>query len=92
MISTSLSTPARGKGARRRARAVESEMEVQELARRLDDYGCAFGRVSAARLEDLVRAYERLETKLNAVLLAATGTFLTSLVGIAIYALRSGHP
>lgn len=92
MISTSLSAPARGKGARRRARPAEGDAEVRELARRLDDHGCAFGRVSAARLEDLVRAYERLETKLNAVLLAATGTFLTSLVGIAIYTLRSGHP
>ncbi|MCC6175244.1 MAG: hypothetical protein IT305_08090 [Chloroflexi bacterium] len=65
---------------------------VSELARRLDDSGCAYGRVSAARLEHLTRAYERLETKLNAVLMAATGTFLSTLAGLLLYYVRgAGH-
>jgi len=61
---------------------------VRELALRLDDKGCAYGRVGVARLDDLARAYERLETKLNAVLLAVVGTFISSMVGLAIYYLR----
>ena len=63
---------------------------VAELARRLDDTGCSYGRVSAARLEHLTRAYERLEVKLNAVLMAVTGTFLSSLAGLLLYYVRGG--
>lgn len=63
---------------------------LAELARRLDDSGCAYGRVSAARIEQLTRAYERLETKLNAVLLAVTGTFLSTLAGLLLYYVRGG--
>lgn len=64
--------------------------EVRDLALRLDDRGCAFGRVSAARLDEVARGYERVESKLNAVLLAVTGTFVSSLVGMVIYHLRGG--
>jgi len=64
--------------------------ELGELVRRLDDTGCAYGRVSAARLEHLTRAYERLEMKLNAVLMAATGTFLSTLAGLLLYYVRGG--
>ncbi len=63
--------------------------ETAELARRLDDGGCADGRVSAARLDDLTHVVDRLETKLNAVLLAALGTFLSTLVGLAVAYLRA---
>lgn len=59
-----------------------------ELLRRLDDHGCAYGRVTAARLDALGHAFERLEAKLNAVLLAALGTFLSTLVGLAVAYLR----
>ena len=63
-----------------------------DLARRLDDSGCSFGRVSAARLEHLTRAYDRLETKLNAVLMAVTGTFLSTLASLFLYYARgAGH-
>ena len=66
--------------------------ELEALARRLDDTGCAFGRVSAARLEHLTRAYDRLETKLNAVLMAVTGTFLSTLASLLLYYVRgAGH-
>jgi hypothetical protein len=60
------------------------------LARRLDDSGCAYGRVSEARLEQLTRAYDRLETKLNAVLMAVTGAFLSALAGLLLYYARGG--
>jgi len=56
--------------------------ESAELLRRLDVHGCAYGRVTAARLDALTRSFERLESKLNAVLLAALGTFLSTLVGL----------
>lgn len=65
---------------------------LAELARRLDDGGCAYGRVSAARIEHLTRAYDRLETKLNAVLMAVVGTFLSTLASLLLYVVRgSGH-
>jgi hypothetical protein len=69
---------------------VEGERGVRDLACRLDDRGCAYGRVGNARLEDLSRGYERVEAKLNAVLLAVTGTFVSSLVGMVVYHLRGG--
>ena len=68
----------------------EGQEEIRALASRLDDRGCAYGRVSNARLEELARGYERVEAKLNAVLLAATGTFVSTLVGMAVYHLRGG--
>ena len=74
---------------RRGARPGESAA-LPELARRLDDAGCAYGRVSAARLEHLTRAYDRLETKLNAVLLAVMGTFLSTLASLLLYYVRGG--
>lgn len=64
--------------------------EVRALACRLDDRGCAYGRVTNARLEEVARGYERVEAKLNAVLLAAVGTFVSTLVGMAVYHLRGG--
>jgi hypothetical protein len=67
-----------------------SGQALAELARRLDDSGCAFGRVSAARLDHLTKAYDRLETKLNAVLLAVTGTFLSTLASLLLYYVRGG--
>ena len=63
---------------------------LTELARRLDDAGCAYGRVSAARLDHLTRAYDRLETKLNAVLMTAMGTFLSTLASLLLYYARGG--
>ncbi len=60
------------------------------LASRLDERGCAYGRVCSARLDEVARGYERLEAKLNAVLLAVTGTFVSTLVGMAVYHLRGG--
>jgi hypothetical protein len=62
--------------------------EARTLANRLDERGCAYGRVSNARLEEIARGYERVEAKLNAVLLAVTGTFVSTLVGMAVYHLR----
>lgn len=65
---------------------------LAELTRRLDDSGCAYGRVSAARIDHLTRAYDRLETKLNAVLMAVVGTFLSTLASLLLYVVRgSGH-
>ncbi len=64
--------------------------EVRMLASRLDDRGCGYGRVTNARLEEVARGYERVEAKLNAVLLAVTGTFLSTLAGLAVYHLRGG--
>ncbi|MFN8525350.1 MAG: hypothetical protein U0821_19815 [Chloroflexota bacterium] len=64
--------------------------DLSDLTRRLDDAGCAFGRVSAARVEGLTRGYERLETKLNAVLLAVTGTFVSTLASLLLYYARGG--
>ena len=75
---------------RRDARPVEPTAGLTELARRLDDAGCAYGRVSAARLEHLTRAYDRLETKLNAVLMAVMGTFLSTLASLLLYYVRGG--
>jgi hypothetical protein len=73
-----------------RAAAAGDPDGLNALARRLDDSGCAYGRVSAARLEQLTRAYDRLETKLNAVLMAVIGTFLSTLAGLFLYYVRGG--
>ena len=67
-----------------------SSADDRALANRLDERGCAYGRVSNARLEEIARGYERVEAKLNAVLLAVTGTFVSTLVGMAVYHLRGG--
>lgn len=72
------------------ASGAEGPAEARALATRLDDRGCAYGRVSNARLEEVARGYERVEAKLNAVLLAATGTFVSTLVGMVVYQLRGG--
>lgn len=72
------------------AESREGGGEVKALVCRLDDRGCAYGRVNNARLDDLARGYERVESKLNAVLLAATGTFLSTLVGMVVYHFRGG--
>lgn len=64
--------------------------DCRALGSRLDERGCAYGRVSNARLEEVARGYERVEAKLNAVLLAVTGTFVSTVVGMAIYHLRGG--
>jgi hypothetical protein len=64
--------------------------DAHVLSCRLDERGCAYGRVSNARLEEVARGYERVEAKLNAVLLAVTGTFVSTLVGMAVYHLRGG--
>jgi hypothetical protein len=79
-----------GQGALARALDRWRRGALTELARRLDDAGCAYGRVSAARLESLTRAYDRLETKLNAVLMAALGTFLSTLASLLLYYVRGG--
>lgn len=62
---------------------------VAVLAQRLDDRGCASGRVWAARQEELSRAFDRLEAKLNAILVAVTATFVSSLIGLGTYVLRN---
>jgi len=68
----------------------EGGEQVRALASHLDDRGCAYGRVANARLEELARGYERVEAKLNAVLLAVTGTFVSTMVGMVVYHLRGG--
>jgi hypothetical protein len=80
------------RGAVRRLAGPEQEASggVAALASRLDDRGCAYGRVSNARLEEVARGYERVEAKLNAVLLAVTGTFISTVVGMIVYHLRGG--
>ncbi len=64
--------------------------DARSLANRLDERGCAYGRVSNARLEEIARGYERVEAKLNAVLLAVTGTFVSTIAGMIVYHLRGG--
>ncbi len=64
--------------------------DARALANRLEERGCGYGRVSNARLEEIARGYERVESKLNAVLLAVTGIFVSTLVGMIIYHLRGG--
>lgn len=64
--------------------------DFKGLASRLEERGCAYGRVINARLDEVARGYERVESKLNAVLLAATGTFISTLVGMVVYHLRGG--
>lgn len=76
---------------RRWRRAPRPAHDLHDLAQRLDDRGCAFGRVTAARLDDLARSTDRLETKLNAVLLAVTGIFVSTLLGLLVSYLRQ-HP
>jgi hypothetical protein len=71
-----------GTAGARQESPVAALKESAELVRRLDDHGCAYGRVTAARLDALTRSFERLEVKLNGVLLAALGTFLSTLVGL----------
>lgn len=63
---------------------------VAVLSRRLDDHGCATGRVTRAHQEELSRAFDRLETKLNAILVAVSATFLSTLAGLAVLAVRGG--
>ncbi len=62
--------------------------DARALANRLDERGCSYGRVGNARLEEIARGYERVEAKLNAVLLAVTGTFVSTVVGMLVYHLR----
>lgn len=64
--------------------------DARALATRLDERGCGYGRVSNARLEEIARGYERVEAKLNAVLLAVTGTFVSTVAGMIVYHLRGG--
>jgi hypothetical protein len=75
-------------GAARRARS--SVEAAQTLAQRLDDKGCAYGRETKTRLEELSRAHDRLESKLNAVLLGVVATFASTMVGMLVQALRGG--
>jgi hypothetical protein len=68
--------------------SVATLKESADLLRRLDDHGCAYGRVTEARLDELSHSFERLESKLNAVLMAALGTFLSTLIGLVVAYLR----
>ncbi len=77
------------RSARRTRSRQAGDATVAGLAQRLDDKGCASGRVTAARVEELSRAFDRLEAKLNALLLAASATFLSTLLGLIVYALRT---
>lgn len=65
-----------------------ADAAAQALALRLDERGCASGRVTAARLDEVSRAFDRLEAKLNAILVAVTATFVSTLLGLLAYALR----
>jgi hypothetical protein len=76
-------------GAARRRRGGVAR-DAQTLAERLDERGCAYGRVVGARLDDLAHAHDRLESKLNAILLAVAATFISTLVGMLVQALRGG--
>ena len=66
-----------------------ADAAVAGLAQRLDDRGCASGRVWAARQEELSRAFDRLEAKLNAILVAVTATFVSTLLGLATLVVRT---
>lgn len=72
-----------------RARPQGVPADAATLAERLDERGCAVGRVTAARVDELSRAFDRLEAKLNAILVAVTATFLSTLLGLVVYALRA---
>lgn len=75
--------------ARRASARPPVDAAVAALAERLDDRGCASGRVTATRVEDLSRAFDRLEAKLNAILVAVAATFLSTLLGLVVSALRA---
>jgi hypothetical protein len=72
----------RGFGAAERDRRAEAA--TRALAERLDERGCGYGRLVSVRLDEVARAYERLELKLNAVLMAVTATFLSVLAGLLV--------
>ena len=76
-------------GKARRARST-TVRDARALAERLDERGCAYGRVVGARLEEVARAHERLEAKLNAVLLAVIATFVSTMLAFVVQALRGG--
>ena len=76
-----------GRAQRARARAAD---DARALAERLDERGCGYGRVLGARLEEVARAHERLEAKLNAVLLAVIATFVSTMLAFVVQALRAG--
>jgi len=75
-------------GAARRGRA--AVRDTRALAERLDEQGCGYGRVLGTRLDELARAYDRLEGRINAILLAVVATFVSTLVGLLVQALRGG--
>ncbi len=88
-LAESVTRALRRARARRAAFVPPSDAAAAALAQRLDDKGCASGRVTAARVEELSRAFDRLEAKLNAILVAVTATFLSTLLGLVVYALRA---
>ena len=73
----------------RRASDATVDAALAALSQRLDDRGCASGRVTVARVDDLNRAFDRLEAKLNAILVAVTATLLSTLLGLGVVALRA---
>jgi phosphoglycolate phosphatase-like HAD superfamily hydrolase len=79
---------------RRRARVANGTdapaADARALAERLDERGCAHGQVTRARLDEVSRVVDRLELKLNAVLLGVLATFVSTLVGFLVHALRGG--
>ncbi len=77
------------RAAARRGSDATVDAAVAAFSQRLDDRGCASGRVTAARVDDLSRALDRLEAKLNAILVAVTATFLSTLLGLGVVALRA---
>lgn len=70
-------------------RPATPDAALTTLAQRLDDRGCAAGRVTAARVDELSRAMDRLEAKLNAIMVAVAATFLSTLLGLAAAVVRS---
>lgn len=77
------------RSATRHASDATVDAALAALSQRLDDRGCASGRVTAARVDDLNRAFDRLEAKLNAILIAVTATLLSTLLGLGAVALRA---
>ena len=51
--------------------------------------GCAAGRVTTARVDELSRAMDRLDMKLNAILVAVAATLMSTLLGLAAAVVRS---
>ena len=60
---------------------------ASEVLERYDREGCGFGRVTRERLDGLERLVERLESKLNALLLGVSIQLLAFVFAVVIFLL-----